>query len=188
MKRQIRNGVFETNSSSCHSLSINKVSEIKYDKDMFEYRIHEDDNKLHIGFGEFGWGYDVYTDPLDKLEYALTMVLGTECWGIDDFYETKGFKLIDEFVRNTFECDGVVIDDKIDKISHQPTKWDNEKMTWVDDLSKPVITWLSSDGYIDHQSLEDYSCLQDFLDDWSVTLEDFVLNPGIKLIIDNDNH
>ena len=188
MKKQIRNGVFETNSSSCHSLSINKASKIEYDKDMFEDWIHDDDNKLHIGFGEFGWGYDVYNDPLNKLEYALTMVLETEGRNIDDFYETKGFKLIDEFVRNTFECDGVAIDDEIEKITHQPTKWDNEKMTWVEDLSRPVITWLSSDGYIDHQSCEGYSCLQDFLDDWNVSLEDFVFNPGIKLIIDNDNH
>ena len=188
MKKQIRTGVFETNSSSCHSLSINRTSKADYNKDILKHCIWDDDNKLHVGFEQFGWGYETYNDPLYKLEYALTMVLETECHNIDNFYETKGFKLIDEFVKDTLECDGVVIDDEITKEEYQPTKWDKEKKELVADLSRPKVTWLSSDGYIDHQSSENYSCLQDYLDDWDVTLEDFVLNPGITLIIDNDNH
>ena len=53
MKKQIRRGVFETNSSSMHSLSIHRMgiyTPIKYDD------IQDDDNMLHIEFGEFGWG------------------------------------------------------------------------------------------------------------------------------------
>ena len=48
--------------------------------------------------------------------------------------------------------------------------------------------YLDFDGYIDHQSHEDYSCLQDFLDDYGVTIEEFIFSPNVILHTDNDNH
>lgn len=46
----------------------------------------------------------------------------------------------------------------------------------------------SFNGYIDHQSYEDYRSISDFLDDWGTDLVNFIFNPNITLIIDNDNH
>ena len=41
-------------------------------------------------------------------------------------------------------------------------------------------------GYIDHQSC--YPSLKDFLDDWGISLERFIFDGDVELIIDNDNH
>lgn len=61
MKRQVRRMVFETNSSSTHSLSI-------VGSEIFEYK-----NPLHLYYGEFGWGYDLLNTPSEIASYALTM-------------------------------------------------------------------------------------------------------------------
>jgi len=50
-------------------------------------------------------------------------------------------------------------------------------------------------GYIDHQSCEGFHSINDFLSGYrgayrhgTLSLEDFLLNRNILLIIDNDNH
>ena len=61
--RNIRNGVFETNSSSMHSLSVigtKKFSQRKYEEE------------THVFEGEFGWGYEVLSEPVEKLSYLIT--------------------------------------------------------------------------------------------------------------------
>ena len=65
MKRQIRQGVFETNSSSTHSLCINAGN--RYIPNM---------RRLKIETGEFGWEEETYYGMDDKLSYALTYALG----------------------------------------------------------------------------------------------------------------
>lgn len=188
MKKQIRRGVFETNSSSMHSLSISRVGK-EYDTSI-KYSIHDDDNKLYIPFGEFGWGYDRYDDSYHKLQYALTMVFATDARDAvcaDDFYNTEGFKEINELIKEKFNCDGIVIKDRFETHSYYRTKWDDEKRGWVEDKND-LYVYLTCDGYIDHQSCEGYSSLQDFLNSYGITLEDFIFDPGIELIIDNDNH
>lgn len=58
MKRQIRNSVFETNSSSTHSIAISKkpVTVGKH---------------IHFGIGEFGWE----NDCVDTADYLYTAIL-----------------------------------------------------------------------------------------------------------------
>ena len=48
--------------------------------------------------------------------------------------------------------------------------------------------YLEHPGYIDHQSCEDYGCLDHFLNRYGVTLEQFIFDPNVTLITDNDNH
>ena len=61
-KRTIRRNVFETNSSSMHSLSI-----------VGSDRLYNPINKdTVIYYGEFGWGYEELTSPEDKLSYLIT--------------------------------------------------------------------------------------------------------------------
>lgn len=66
MKESIRNGVFETNSSSTHSISIRggdyKPSEWTPDSD----------GNIDVYPGEFGWEYEDYYDPMSKASYCLT--------------------------------------------------------------------------------------------------------------------
>lgn len=58
----IRQSVFETNSSSMHSLSI-------IGSDRMTNVITED---ATVTYGEYGWGYDTLTHPLDKISYIIT--------------------------------------------------------------------------------------------------------------------
>lgn len=58
MKRQIRRGVFETNSSSVHSIVISKAPASM-------------GKSIHFGIGEFGWE----NDEADTADYLYTAIL-----------------------------------------------------------------------------------------------------------------
>ena len=58
MKRQIRSSVFETNSSSTHSIAISKAPVVI-------------GKSIHFGIGEFGWE----NDTADTADYLYTAIL-----------------------------------------------------------------------------------------------------------------
>lgn len=161
--RQIRNSVFETNSSSTHSVSI-RNGESRIDN-----LYVESDNKVHVTFGEFGWEVEDYWDAGTKLSYLVTMIAEFEhldiwCsspWDEDTLNETlmdsEDFRTLNATISERCDCNGI----------------------WVD----------RSEGYIDHQSCEYYNCIQDFIDDWRIdSVEDFIFNVNVILHTDNDNH
>ena len=49
--KTIRQNVFETNSSSSHSLCIKSIKDLNK-----SYLTISDDDLIHVDFGEFGWG------------------------------------------------------------------------------------------------------------------------------------
>ena len=59
--RQIRNGVFETNSSSVHSICIQKDKNITLP------------NSIHFYIGEYGWEFDC----VDTASYLYTLILNS---------------------------------------------------------------------------------------------------------------
>lgn len=66
----VRQGAFETNSSSAHSLVLNKncrSSRIK--KELNKYYT------LNLWLGEYGWEEAIYKDTISKLEYIVTSLL-----------------------------------------------------------------------------------------------------------------
>lgn len=169
MKRVIRSNIFETNSSSSHSI-------VKANRN--QYFIPNNlsfgtDNKLHITGGEFGWGYNRYCDFHTKLQYAITMVYETEIpfvdasnWDnrnkiIELIKNTKGFTNLDNMIKVEFNCVGIEIE--------------------------PISSHWYPFGFINHQSCENYSSLEDFLNDYGVSLYDFLFDNNVELIIDNDN-
>jgi len=172
MKRLTRNTAFESNSSSSHSLLIRKPGVMCYN----DIEAEPYDNLVHIEFGEFEWGIDTYYSAMTKLSYAVTMVAETEkCLSEDEFYQTDGMKAINELIQEKCHCNGVVIDYPNFQIGSYT--WDGK-----------TIYYMSHNGYIDHQSCECYDSLQDFLDDWNITLERFIFDDNVGLLIDNDNH
>ena len=181
MKKQIRVGVFETNSSSTHSVSIgNGEKELlglyKYEEYNLLTHQYFEDNYIHVTFGEFGWEQKTYNDIITKLEYALTMLvcLQHDAEGIktiEDFYALPEFQEINQLVANHCDCDGILID-----------------LSSEAEFGFKGGYYLEHPGYIDHQSCEDYGCLDDFLNRYGVTLEQFIFDPNVTLITDNDNH
>jgi hypothetical protein len=74
MKKIIRSGVFETNSSSSHSISVaDKTKEFVLDT------IYPDQNGvITLTGGEFGWGWFKHNDALTKANYAAVSTLYSE--------------------------------------------------------------------------------------------------------------
>lgn len=172
MKRQVRRNVFETNSSSTHSISICNGSL----DDNYMY-VNENDNKIHIEFGEFGWEIDSYTEQNNKLSYLVTMLVETEGRGLstpEELFETEGYKTINEEISNYCKCDGIHIDSKLESRSYRYK--DNAEY------------YLDHDGYIDHQSTEDYESVKDFLEQNNTNVIDFVFNTSVVVNTDNDNY
>ena len=174
--KQIRNGVFETNSSSTHSVSISYMRSNYWSEDCLSSFI-DYDNKVHVEFGEFGWEMDSYDSPYDKLQYIVTMLAETEgakIATVDELFETDGFKMINDAVADYCHCDGIWIEGNMQIESYE---WNGQ-----------THMYLEHDGYIDHQSHEDYGSVQDFLDDYNVDVTKFIFDGGVCVITDNDNH
>lgn len=63
----VRHGVFETNSSSSHSISVSD------DVEKYETLYPNEDGVLVFEGGEYGWGYETYNDAESKANYVATM-------------------------------------------------------------------------------------------------------------------
>jgi hypothetical protein len=177
MMKKIRYGVFETNSSSTHSLSI--MSSNRLNEDNLDYFVDECDLKIHIDLEdcEFGWEIKDYTMAIDKLRYAIMMVIETECKdckSVSDVMETSGFNEIEDLIISKVKgCKGIEIENHgIERSEYED--YDGNKKHY-----------LKHNGYIDHQSVQP---MKNILDFYGVSLEDFIFNMNIVLHTDNDNH
>ena len=184
MKKQIRSGLWETNSSSSHTVYLTSENMQEDISELNKYI--QDDGYLHIKFGKFGWEIKNYTDAYTKLQYALTMVVETECryrpiqteGESIVFEETEGFKAIDSLIARVLDCAGVIVDSNME-VSIYEDYW-NKGTTMIG---------ITHDGYIDHQSsTDDYNSLQDFLDYYDISLETFIFDSNVVLHTDNDNY
>ena len=184
--RQIRKRIFETNSSSTHSVSITNP---KLDLSQLDEYVDPADHYIHIQFGEFGWGYDEYEDAYNKLAYLLTMILETQhaTFGRSGFTTLEEFYMLDDFILLESIVTEVAKDCKGINIFNDGFKFNPYDDPEID-IKNESHGWLDHEGYIDHQSCEDYRCLADFLEDWGVSIEDFIFDENIQLVIDNDNH
>ena len=162
--KQIRRGVFETNSSSTHSVTVN------HDEGLSPFYLYvSEDGYVHAEFGEFGWEVWDYTDQETRLSYLLTMARhltgcneaywdddATDEGDIKNFIDTREFERINEVVAEYGKCKGI----------------------WLD----------ASSGYIDHQSREDYRTIDEFLGEYDTDIREFIFGAGVTLHTDNDNH
>lgn len=102
MKKLIRNGVFETNSSSSHSISVAKDN-----MDFVMDTIYPDQNGVIKVFGEeFGWGWEKFNDSMTKLAYVF-QDQGSNC-----------FDMIVEVVKEQTGALEVVFDEAGGYIDH----------------------------------------------------------------------
>lgn len=161
----IRKGIFETNSSSVHTLCIARqltnTDNIPEREDLKEY-----DDVIVVTPGEYGWSGPNVSSFLEKVRYLMTMILDYKY----DFDEEKR-----EFVPENM---------KLELLKNDPD-WQNicaVVRTYRHKELLPVIP----DGlnyYVDHQSCY---AIEDFLDGLSLT--EYLFNPCVFVEIDNDNH
>lgn len=159
--RQIRRGVFETNSSSSHSISFAS----KLNKCDYSQLKPDDEGFIWCYLEEFGWGY--YGDyPLNsailKLDYLVTQIFCQLYIEEDeDFKEeimnSSDFKMLEEDIVTTLKKNGIEI--------------------------KGIKVTADRTSRIDHQSV----CpIKDILPDSCETYSDFIFNPAYSLIITDD--
>ena len=173
MKRSIRRGVFETNSSSSHSLVIHPGwDKVELREDYSDcFRSDPYGEYILCEACEFGWGPDSVDTTQEKLEYLLAMTMSNcDSWVVtwNQYSEMNDFKKLEEWVREHTKFKGIRIPNHRGNGVYE----EDEEMT---------------DGmYVDHQSM--YPCIDAFLEDWGLTLTQYLLDNNVFVIIDNDNH
>ena len=214
MKIQVRNHVFETNSSSMHSIAIVRPENTKNDsenvygweltadwrKDKKEVEINcpcviDDDS---ITFER--WPFRILSTMFEKIRYAIA-----------SYGDEKHFKEISSicekltghtlktptehkwgyyFKTGLFDGDEIPEDHIIDE---NDLFYDEEKRDYyrLDNNKNPVydIGRFTDEvpfyGYVDHQSM---GMLQHFLEKHKLTLEEFLKDPKYIVIIDGDEY
>lgn len=152
----IRTGVYETNSSSVHSISISKCG-MEPNKMPLKRRKKEDGTfgKYIIGkLGSFGKEKHDYSSQEEKLSYLLTICYLTD--GREDLetmMESWAFENLNKMIQKYCDCDGIIVDPKTE-----------------------------AEAAIDHQTRYDYYSLSDF----SLDYEEFIFNSYISLHTDSD--
>mgnify|MGYP005853255491 CR=1 FL=1 len=164
--RNVRNGAFETNSSSSHTICMTYT-------DSFNDIIPEDDNgKINIFPGIFDWEPETFNDAATKASYCFTSIL----YNIDEKKLKNKKSFSKDEIMSALEGDEVkIFFSMLDEVLE-------------DNLSKSILYNIKNDlayplGYIDHQS-QDVPC-QVFGD--KNTLMNFIFNPSSTLIVTNDN-
>lgn len=173
--KQVRRNVFETNSSSTHSISIIDENQFRSIKGL----VDPVTNRVEARLGEFGWEVENYDFFDDKLSYLVTMAAEknlrghvNRCNSLEEFMECEDIVHLDREIARFCKCEGIILKD----FSVKKVSYDNGKSSWME-----------FDGYIDHQSTEDYSSMIDFLNQHDLTVEQFLLG-NVLVHTDNDNH
>lgn len=165
----IRNGVFETNSSSAHSLAYKRIVLRDYEYKTNTYACMQDSRfrltempeeyreykYMPLYFGDYGWSGKRLTSPAQKLSYLMTSVYEYKTWG--EMYNDSFFRQIVQWLTEL----GI-------KLEYE-YPGDDERI----------------DGYVDHQSY-DVVCKQMF--NSKEDLLTYLFNDNIVIYIENDNN
>lgn len=114
MKRKIRKGVFETNSSSVHSLVISNEG-----REPSEFKLNKD-GEIEIDFGQFGKDKRIYTSQYDKLSYLITCLYYLSGYDISDIYDKWEFREIQDAICKYTGATGIkILGEQEPEIDHQ---------------------------------------------------------------------
>ena len=174
--RQIRRGVFETNSSSSHSIVLMK-EDAPNKEDYFKAYLDSRNNYVYdiwraedMDFGRFP--FRVLDTFADKLLYAIATYKTTR---FDELNELAKKYLVNSWNDETdnISCGGI----KLPKSDWY--RWDSDEGDFIDESSRLYY------GDIDHQSWGLLDCV---LEKEQITLEEFLTNPRWVIIIDGDEY
>lgn len=123
MKTQIRRSVFETNSSSTHSIAIKKDFDIN--------SIPENKRKVQFNVGQFGWEFDTYDDIYSKASYLYTAIF---CGGSKNPEEdwNKIVKILDDNRVVHVEEPYTVEHEKYEGVDYDVYKFPSNEFPYID--------------------------------------------------------
>lgn len=136
MKKQIRQAVFETNSSSVHSISIIK--------DDFKGSLPK---QFTIDCdGEFGWEVDAFDDSSSKAAYLYQAIVHYPTLHFKEksdvnIYKEKLQDLMNKFIGN-LESYGIEVDCK-----YKFVKIRSEELNYCDDYNYDYVVFVDENGY-----------------------------------------
>lgn len=107
--KTIRSSIFETNSSSIHSIVVGNNGE-----DIYNHLPKE----VHFQSGEFGWEHEIYRDIQDKANYLFTSIVyngGYEDYDVQVYFDKIKNILAKWGIKATFEEIQVKYTDKGEK-------------------------------------------------------------------------
>lgn len=112
----IRNNVFETNSSSCHSITLSN------DVCIFDTLYPNDDGNIILTGGQFGWEEEEYSDAFTKANYAA----------VDLFNNEEKRRMFIDVIKEHTGCNDVVFDFSLD--------WNNDEYSYIDHQSCGTVS------------------------------------------------
>lgn len=165
----IRNGVFETNSSSAHSLAYKNnvlrdfnykpkddlcfaIKELHLTKKPKEYEMY---SYMPMYFDEYGWGFEVLSSPAEKLSYLMSSVYQYKTWGV--IKEDPFFKQVIQWLN------------ELDIVVNLPEEYGDSSEV---------------DAYVDHQS---WNVVDKDMFQTKEDLLTYLFNNDIVIHIENDN-
>lgn len=183
MRRKIRKNVFETNSSSMHSIVVTK-NDIKYTEEEINKEFWvQDDGRIKLYSSEVRFGrypFAILSTMKDKARYVMAALC---CRKDDDAYQEIVAiikKYIPEFVDFELEKETNL---------HNPHYYTEKDMkTLFEGYAKfgdEYVSWNYKFGQIDHQSGD---VLPSFLEEKGVSLEEFLTNRKYIIVIDGDEY
>lgn len=177
MTTNIRTGVFETNSSSSHSITLCITPTSNMDK------IPLEDGEVMIYPGDFGWGISDHNDAPTKASYCLVHAMSHAPRFSDVVASTADIDSADYSRPSgpehaTEDELSAPLVQMLERVIKRGTKC--ERVVFVPSAGDHYSRW----GHIDHQSVDVPETV--FKDE--DTLFGFIFNPRSELHIDNDNH
>lgn len=157
MPTQTRSSVFETNSSSTHSISIAYSNS---PDDLMDILLPDSEGNIVLNGGEFGWSEEYFYDAQTKASY-LAVYCAEWCGDRKDEF----FAILFDVIKKQTGCNQVILN-----FTCEYSYSDKDSKNW---------------SYIDHQSAEsqDYH----YLFDDPEQIRQFVFNPKSVLETGNDN-
>lgn len=163
MKRQVRKSVFETNSSSIHSLSIRKADS----SDAIKKYMQDNGKTLNVKGDCFGWEFETYETPDKKLSYVYTLACS---------YSWDEYLMMKEFMREALQSAG--FEPIFEEMKERKYSADGD--SYVEPVQRN--SW---DVCIDHsECLERFA--HDIFSDKNLMLS-FIFNEGSFILTGNDN-
>lgn len=188
MKCQIRNGVFETNSSSMHSLVVTKNDEY-YTEDevrdscgLWKERKSGTNSYKHIYYDDLRFGrspFEVLTTFYKKVKYTLASM----CKYKNDTVYNEVCDVIRSYVPEFIGFELREFAETIDKSCYSEDDiirtYGENNYTSNDDF---WIVWGYETGYVDE------NILSGFLEQENISIREFLLNKKYIVVVDGDEY
>lgn len=182
MKIQVRSNVFETNSSSMHSLVIKKNGHYITSEEFKEQAYIGEDGIIHTYSDDLSYGrypFQILTDVKDKAFY----VLASKCL----YKKDEVYNEVVEAIKSIYP-DFVDFDLKFETETYKKSSFDENYMKRHFGEGNYIscddrwVAWGYDIGYVDED------ILSDFLKNENITIKEFITNSKYIVIVDGDEY